>query len=71
MHLSEQDAAAIYARACVAWYGGKARHVVREQIGRMRRKGDLSGVRVWSRVAAELSRVPDGRAKRVAGGKLY
>jgi hypothetical protein len=32
MHFTEDDAAFMYARACRAWYGSKAKHVVSKRI---------------------------------------
>jgi hypothetical protein len=49
MNVSPDDAAAIYARACRAWYGGRAR------IEELRRAGDLEGVEAWRLVAEKLS----------------
>jgi hypothetical protein len=71
MHLSEQDAAAIYARACLSWYGGKAAQIVRAQIKHLRRTGDESGVKAWSQVAAQLSKAHQNRRIRSENGKLY
>lgn len=66
VHITEQEAAAIYARACLAWYRGRARQVVGDVIKQLRRKGDLSGVKVWTKVAVELAKTEAGRAKRMA-----
>jgi len=67
MHVTEQQAAEMYARACLAWYRARARQVVGDVIKRLRRKGDLSGVRVWTKVAAELAKAEGSRARRMAG----
>jgi len=43
--------AAVYARACRAWYGARAKTVVDSQINRLEAKGDLKGVDMWRLVA--------------------
>jgi hypothetical protein len=55
MHVSPDDAAAIYARACRAWYGGRAPRIVKKRIEELRRAGDLEGVEAWRLVAEKLS----------------
>lgn len=55
MHVSSDDAAAIYARACRAWYGGRAPRIVKKRIEELRRAGDLEGVEAWRLVAEKLS----------------
>jgi hypothetical protein len=55
MHVSPDDAAAIYARACRAWYGKRAPRVVKKRIEELRRAGDLGGVEAWTQVADKLS----------------
>jgi hypothetical protein len=47
MFVSTQEAIKIYARVCRAWYGPRARSVVRSKIQEMKAKGDLSGEKVW------------------------
>jgi hypothetical protein len=51
------EAAAIYARACVAWYGGKALRIVRQQVQVMQKRRDKSGVEAWTKVALALERM--------------
>jgi len=68
MYVSEQEAAAIYARACRAWYRGRANQVVAIRIKQLRRKGDLSGTRAWTQVAAELAKLQSDRTKQAANG---
>jgi hypothetical protein len=53
----EQDAAAIYARVCLARYGGKASRVVNDRINQLKRIGDRGGVEAWSEVAVQLSKI--------------
>jgi hypothetical protein len=55
MHVSRDDAAAIYARACRAWYGKRAPRIVKKRIEELRRCGDLGGVEAWTQVADKLS----------------
>jgi hypothetical protein len=66
MYVSEQDAAAMYARACSAWYRGRASRVVATKIKHLQKIGDRGGVKAWSRVAAELAEVKreNGRTER-------
>jgi hypothetical protein len=75
MNVSSEDAAAIYARACRAWYGRRAPVVVTSKINQLRRAGDVAGVRAWTQVAVKLSDVQKKMKHRSpAGGqngKLY
>jgi hypothetical protein len=57
MHITEDDAAFIYARACRAWYGRRAKHVVNNRIKELQRERDEAGVRIWNRVADHLTRL--------------
>jgi len=66
MYVSEQEAAAMYARACQAWYGERAIEVVTTRIKQLRRKGDLGGVRAWTQVSAELSQLQSSQTRRTA-----
>jgi len=66
MYVSEQEAAAMYARACQAWYGERAVEVVTTRIKQLRGKGDLGGVRAWTQVSAELSQLQSSQKKRTA-----
>jgi uncharacterized protein YoaH (UPF0181 family) len=54
MDVTPSEAAKIYAKACKAWYGPRARRVVLNRIQEMRTRGDQSGVKAWEQVAAEL-----------------
>ena len=55
MHVSHDDAATIYARACRAWYGKGALRVVTGKVNELKRRGDAEGVVAWSKVAAALT----------------
>jgi hypothetical protein len=57
--VTEREAASMYARACKAWYGGRAPRVIKETIRHLRAKYDESGVRIWTLIAEAL---PDTRA---------
>ena len=54
MRVTIDEAAAIYARACVAWYGAKALRIVRQQVQVMQKRSDKSGVEAWTKVALAL-----------------
>jgi hypothetical protein len=58
MHITEDDAAFMYARACRAWYGSKAKHIVRKRIKELQRARDEAGVRIWNQVADQLAQLP-------------
>jgi len=58
MFVTDEDAAAMYARACRSWYGVKAKSVVNSQIQKMIAKGDRTGVEAWQRVARALDQDP-------------
>jgi hypothetical protein len=58
MQIGIDDAVSIYARACRAWYGARAAKVARAEIQKLRRRGDWSGVEVWTKLATELERRP-------------
>jgi hypothetical protein len=49
------DAIKMYARACEAWYGDAAPRIALRRAHELRGKGDVEGVKVWERLAAELS----------------
>ena len=55
MHITQDDAALIYARVCLAWYGRRALRVVADKVNELKRRGDTSGVAAWSKVAAALA----------------
>jgi hypothetical protein len=78
MHVSDDDAAVIYARACRSWYGKKALHIVTNKIREQKRAGDVGGVKAWSQVATKLEDSEDSQKKNVPlrfngyqNGKLY
>jgi hypothetical protein len=64
MHITQGEAAHMYARACKAWYGPRAKGIVRKKIMQLEQKGDRDGVVAWTAVANELSRVPGAEFER-------
>jgi hypothetical protein len=62
MHVSSDDAAAMYARACRAWYGQRALRVVASKVQELEQRGDAGGAAVWAKVAVVLSQA--GRSSR-------
>jgi hypothetical protein len=64
MYASPDDAAAIYARACRAWYGKRAPRIVKKRIEELKRAGDAKGVEAWTEVANKLTVLQ--RQKQVA-----
>lgn len=56
MDVGIDDAVSMYARACRAWYGPRAAKVARAEIQKLRKRGDWSGVEVWTQLAKELER---------------
>jgi hypothetical protein len=50
------EAVAIYARACRAWYGGRAEQVARRELQKQRRKGDISGIATWEKLVGVLAK---------------
>ena len=54
MHIDIDDAESMYARVCRAWYGPRAAKVARAEIQKLRKRGDWSGVEVWTKLAKEL-----------------
>jgi hypothetical protein len=64
MFVTEEEAAAIYARACRSWYGVKAQSVVNSQIKALMAKGDRKGVAAWRQVASAIkSETPEASAE--------
>ena len=58
MWVSEREAAAMYARASLKWYGAtKAEAVAQSMARKLGKTGDLKGVRAWRLVAEELVRI--------------
>jgi hypothetical protein len=74
MHVSSDDAAIIYARACRAWYGRRALSVVTSKMAELEQRGDAGGAAAWAKVALVLSQTKKSQCERrdVADhGRLY
>jgi len=56
MFVTEDEAAAMYARASRSWYGPKARSVAKSKVCSLRAKGDDKGVVAWQKVVDALER---------------
>src|SRR5262249_37440281 len=54
MFVTEDEAAAMYARASRSWYGPKARSVAKSKVCSLRAKGDDKGVVAWQKVVDAL-----------------
>ena len=54
MFVTDEEAAAIYAKACRSWYGVRANSVVNSQVRKLMAKGDRKGVKAWQHVARAL-----------------
>jgi len=57
MEFTYEHAAIMYARACRAWYGPRAHRIVKERIEELARAGDHDGVRAWSEVEGQLTKL--------------
>ena len=54
MFVSDEEAAAMYARWCRKWYGVNAKSVVKSKIRTLMAKRDRKGVSAWQQVADAL-----------------
>ena len=53
--VTEREAAAMYARACLSWYGHqRANSVARSMVRKLIMAGDLKGLKAWRLVSEEL-----------------
>ena len=71
MKIDIDEATAIYARACRAWYGRSAGRVVKERLRDLLKRGDADGVVAWSKVAHHLSRLDGVGRYNGSQGRLY
>ena len=56
--VTEREAAATYARACLSWYGHqRANSVARSMVRKLIMAGDLKGLKAWRLVSEELARL--------------
>jgi hypothetical protein len=68
MWVTEREAAAMYARASLKWYGAtKAEAVAHSMTRKLGKAGDLKGVRAWRLVAEELVRMTQDMRLRPDG----
>ena len=62
--VTEREAAAMYARACLSWYGRhRAKSVAHSMVRKISTTGDLKGVRAWWLVSEELLRLEQDRMR--------
>jgi hypothetical protein len=55
---TKHEAAAMYARASLKWYGApRAKSVAGSMVRKLGKQGDLKGVRAWRLVSEELIRI--------------
>jgi hypothetical protein len=59
MYIGTKDAVEIYAKACRARYGARARRLVTEQAQALLTKGDRSGAEIWRLVAVEIEKAEE------------
>jgi hypothetical protein len=72
MYATIDEAALIYARACMAWYGKRALCVARQQVRVLQGRGDKRGVEAWSKVAEKIAQTQsDAGRRRKSSAKLY
>jgi hypothetical protein len=58
-------AAAMYARVFCSWFGARAPRLARDQLEKLRKRGDALGVEIWAQVVTELDRLsPRSQASR-------
>jgi hypothetical protein len=69
MYVSSDDAAAMYARACRAWYGRRALRVVSSKVQELEQRGDAGGAAVWAKVAAVLLQIRMSNRERQHDGE--
>ena len=67
MFVTESEAAEIYAKASMKWYGARARSVASSMVNKLNKRGDLPGVRAWQQVSHQIARLehPQAPAKAV------
>ena len=64
MFVTEDEAAAMYARASRSWYGPKAKLVAKAKVRSLRAKGDHKGTIAWQRVVDALEREHKAQVSR-------
>jgi hypothetical protein len=69
--VTEREAAAIYARACLSWYGHHcAKSVARSMVRKLSTRCDLNGVKAWRLVSEELVRLERERMSQPFESKM-
>jgi hypothetical protein len=58
MEVTKEQAGQVYAQACRARYGPRAKSIVKKKIKQLERQGDYDGVHARSEVARHLARMP-------------
>jgi hypothetical protein len=61
--VTEREAAAMYARASLKWYGPRARSVASSMISKMAEQGDLKGMRIWRLISEQLPEAEQHQAR--------
>jgi hypothetical protein len=62
--VTERQAAGMYARASLTWYGHqRAKCVAHSMVRKLSKKGDLKGVKAWRLVSEELLRLEQERMR--------
>lgn len=65
--VTEREAAAMYARACLSWYGHqRAKSVAHSMVQKLSAADDLKGVKLWRVIAEELVKERDRHAPPLA-----
>jgi hypothetical protein len=57
LHITIDEAAAMYARFYAARHGDRALPITMRQIEMLKKRGDQSGVEAWTKVAEALERL--------------
>ena len=69
--VTEREAAAVYARASLSWYGRKrAKSVAHSMLRKLRKKGE-KGVNAWRLVSEELLRLEEERARQPLQSNIH
>jgi len=57
MFVTASEAAEIYAKASLKWYGPRAHSVAHSMVRKLNKKGDAKGVRAWQEVSHQLAKL--------------
>jgi len=61
MHITRDEAVAMFARYCRARFGKKAVQKVRARAKALKSRGDGEGHEIWNKVADEIEKTKSGR----------